>query len=288
MSNDNEDQRPPMPTPPATGGGHEERPPMPTPPAVQNGAEGGERPPMPTPPSEMSADSASSTANSHPPMPTPPAQLPAHMAGQASGHGAPAQPQQPTFPQPQQPGGPFPGQPMSGDPAMFVQQQMQPVFPQAPGALAHAPFQAPWWGLSFAGAVLVWIIGGALPLSSAGNYRQMNAFEGGEGWLFLAFAVAAAVFGVLNALKKGGGAAIFAPIINTVIYGVLVVFTIAAFATAFDVEWGVRISASVGAYILLLTALAGLGLAIFGIVQSQKMKRAFQPMPPMPPGPQFS
>lgn len=219
------------------------------------------------------------------------------------GHGAPHQPVQPANPagfsqpqhqqassfQPQQAppaqpqyGPPMGRQPATPDPAAFVQQQMNPLIPQAPKLLAHAPFQVPWWGLSFAGALILWILGGALPFVTASSRDQVSAFEGGDGWIFLIVATAAGVFGVLNSLKKGGKPAILAPIINTVLYGVLALFVLVAFARSFDVIMGVHIHASVGAYILLFTALAGLGLAIFGIVQSQKMKQAFMPMPPMP------
>lgn len=292
MSNEFEDQRPPMPTPPSQASGGEQHPPMPTPPSQMTGqGDAGQgqqasdsRPPMPTPPSQMSGNDAAQQQAQQ-----------ANPAGFSQPQQAPAQQpqyQQPQYGQPQfgqmppqpQYGVPVGGQPAT-DPAAFVQQQMNPLVPQAPKLLAHAPFQAPWWGFSFAGAVLLWILGGALPFVSASSRDQARAFEGADGWIFLILAIAAGVFGVLNSLKKGGRPAILAPIINTVLYGVLALFVLVAFARSFDVVMGVPIHASVGAYILLLTALAGLGLAIFGIVQSQKMKQAFMPMPPMPPQP---
>lgn len=297
MSNEFEDQRPPMPTPPSQASGGEQHPPMPTPPSQMTGQGGAgqgqqasdSRPPMPTPPSQMSGNDAAQqqAQQANPAGFGQPQQAPAQQPQyQQPQYGQPqyGQPQYGQMPAQPQYGAPMGGQPAT-DPAAFVQQQMNPLVPQAPKLLAHAPFQVPWWGFSFAGAVLLWILGGALPFVAASTRDHVRAFEGANGWIFLILAIAAGVFGVLNSLKKGGRPAILAPIINTVLYGVLALFVLVAFARSFDVVMGVPIHASVGAYILLLTALAGLGLAIFGIVQSQKMKQAFMPMPPMPPQP---
>lgn len=288
------ENRPPMPIPPNTPGqggdsSSEQRPPMPTPPKMmgEDGGPSSEKQPLkPTPPTfaQGSSDSQPRQWNAQTQGAPHPQQNPIPQSGHYVQYGQSAAPA-PQFGQyngPTQQYWQYPNQgqvsPHLPDPGAFASHQMQPLMPQAPALMRHAPFQAPWWGLCYVGAVVFGILGSALPfVNEVGRFPEITrtGFELGLGLPFLFLSIFAAVWGLLNAVKTGPGFSVYAPGGNTVIYSLLTVYTIVAVINNSGTSYRVSHSISIGAVLLLLLAFAGLALGILGLVQRSKMRKIF-------------
>lgn len=133
----------------------------------------------------------------------------------------------------------------------------------------HGPFLPPWWGFAFIAVFALWLLGCFLP-NMGGDGETVNAFHVVHGWWSVIVVLLVMIVAILNAVKKVPQVSIPAPLILVTTFTILSLFQIVDLI-ANPVYFGdYTPDLGAGAIILLLDALAGLGLAITGIILGRK------------------